>query len=549
MRVNLPVTHVENTFSDDVTLVTKTDLQGRITFVNHAFVEVSGYAEHELVGQPHNIVRHPDMPPEVFADMWRTLAAGKPWTGIVKNRCKNGDHYWVEANATPLREGDAVVGYVSVRSRTTEEEIRRCSGIYAAMREGRSTVVVREGVVVPRSRWVALRQRLNRSLAAQCYVALAFVCAGFLGLSLWGAWQPSGFDATLAGIGACAALAALLSGLWTIGRIIGPLRELQTALMCAASGDFSRSPRTRHTGEIAQLVPLVATMNRNLRRVLRSTRDAAAALEDGVKEIASGNSDLSTRTEQQASSLEQTASSMEELTSTVKQNADNARQANQLAAQASVVAVKGGEAVGQVVNTMTSINDASRRIVDITGVIDGIAFQTNILALNAAVEAARAGEQGRGFAVVASEVRSLAQRSAAAAKEIKTLIDDSVQRVHDGTRLVGAAGSTMEEIVAAVKRVTDIMTEIAAASGEQSSGIEQVNQAVVQMDETTQQNAALVEEVAAATDNLRAQAGRLTQAVSVFKLAVGEDIQRRRPVTATRPATAARPQPAYRRAA
>ena len=553
MRVNLPVTQVEKTFSDDVTLVTKTDLQGRITFVNHAFVEVSGYAEQELLGQPHNIVRHPDMPPEVFADMWRTLAGGKPWTGIVKNRCKNGDHYWVEANATPLRDGDTVVGFVSVRSRTTEERIRQSTAIYEAMREGRSKVVVREGTVMSRSRWAALRQRLDRSLAAQCHVALAAVCLSLLGLASWGAAQAPEFDLTLAGFGALAALAALLSGLWMIRRVIGPLREVQTALMCAASGDFSRTPRTMHSGEIAQLVPLIATMNRNLRRVLRSTRDAAGALEDGVKEIATGNSDLSMRTEQQASSLEETASSMEELTSTVKQNADNARQANQLAAQASAVALRGGEAVGQVVHTMTSINDASRRIVDIIGVIDGIAFQTNILALNAAVEAARAGEQGRGFAVVASEVRSLAQRSAAAAKEIKTLIDDSVERVDEGTRLVGAAGSTMDEIVTAVKRVTDIMGEIATASGEQSGGIEQVNQAVTQMDEVTQQNAALVEQVAAATENLRSQAGRLTQAVSVFKLAVGDDGQRRRQASGTAlRAAPARPQAkavAYRRAA
>jgi methyl-accepting chemotaxis protein len=239
-------------------------------------------------------------------------------------------------------------------------------------------------------------------------------------------------------------------------------------------------------------------------------------------QIAAGNADLSQRTEEQAASLEETASSMEELTSTVKQNADNARQANQLAAGASQVAVKGGAVVGQVVSTMSSINDSSKKIVDIISVIDGIAFQTNILALNAAVEAARAGEQGRGFAVVASEVRSLAQRSAAAAKEIKGLITDSVGKVEDGTRLVGEAGKTMDEIVTSVKRVTDIMAEIAAASQEQSSGIEQVNQAITQMDEVTQQNAALVEEAAAAAESLQEQAQSLTQAVSVFKLAQGE---------------------------
>jgi methyl-accepting chemotaxis protein len=238
-----------------------------------------------------------------------------------------------------------------------------------------------------------------------------------------------------------------------------------------------------------------------------------------AREIAAGNSDLSSRTEQQASSLEETASSMEELTSTVKQNADNSSQANTLAAGAAAVAVKGGKVVSDVVLTMNNINDSSKKIEDIISVIDGIAFQTNILALNAAVEAARAGEQGRGFAVVATEVRNLAQRSAAAAKEIKTLIGDSVGKVSEGTRLVDEAGRTMQEIVASVKRVTDIMADITAASREQSTGIEQVNQAIAQMDEVTQQNAALVEQAAAAAESMEEQSERLTAAVSVFRLA------------------------------
>jgi len=240
-------------------------------------------------------------------------------------------------------------------------------------------------------------------------------------------------------------------------------------------------------------------------------------------EISQGNSDLSMRTEEQASALEETAASMEELSSTVRQNAENARQGNQLAQNASTVAVRGGEVVGQVVDTMKGINDASRKIADIIGVIDGIAFQTNILALNAAVEAARAGEQGRGFAVVASEVRSLAGRSAEAAKEIKGLISDSVQRVEQGTVLVDQAGTTMAEVVAAIRRVTDIMGEISAASTEQSQGVAQVGEAVTQMDQATQQNAALVEESAAAAESLKLQAQQLVQAVAVFKLAQGAD--------------------------
>ncbi len=262
-------------------------------------------------------------------------------------------------------------------------------------------------------------------------------------------------------------------------------------------------------------------MQDNLAKIVREVRSSTNSIGAASEEIAHGTINLSQRTEEQVSSLEETASSMEELTSTVKQNADNACQANQLAAGASEVAMKGGAVVGQVVQTMSSINNSSKKIVDIIGVIDGIAFQTNILALNAAVEAARAGEQGRGFAVVATEVRTLAQRSATAAKEIKELISDSVAKVEDGSRLVDEAGATMDEIVNAVKRVTDIMSEISAASHEQSTGIEQVNQAVTQMHEVTQQNAALVEEAAAATESMKEQAQVLTKAVNAFKLSSG----------------------------
>ena len=260
---------------------------------------------------------------------------------------------------------------------------------------------------------------------------------------------------------------------------------------------------------MGQLLQALKDMNASLGNIVGEVRSTTDSISTAAQEIAAGNSDLSQRTEEQASSLEETASSMEELTSTVKQNAENAKQANQLAANASDIAVKGGQAVNEVVQTMGSISASSKKIMDIISVIEGIAFQTNILALNAAVEAARAGEQGRGFAVVAAEVRNLAQRSAAAAKEITALIGDSVDKVDIGSRQVDQAGATMNEIVSAVKRVTDIMAEIAAASNEQSSGIEQVNQAIIQMDEVTQQNAALVEEAAAAAEAMQEQARAL----------------------------------------
>ncbi|HEY8086008.1 MAG TPA: methyl-accepting chemotaxis protein [Methylophilaceae bacterium] len=298
----------------------------------------------------------------------------------------------------------------------------------------------------------------------------------------------------------------------------GVLKETKNVMMALADGDLTHTMEGHFEGEFAILRDAVMQSMTNLRDIVQQITEAVSLIGSASKEIAAGNTDLSSRTEEQAASLEETASSMEELSSTVKQNAENAKQANQLAADASNVAVRGGEVVNDVVHTMSAINDSSRKIVDIISVIDGIAFQTNILALNAAVEAARAGEQGRGFAVVASEVRNLAQRSAAAAKEIKQLISDSVEKVEGGTKLVEEAGKTMEEIVTSVKRVTDIMGEIASASAEQSSGIDQVNVAITQMDEVTQQNAALVEQAAAAATSLEEQAQGLSESVSVFKL-------------------------------
>ncbi|MET3115927.1 methyl-accepting chemotaxis protein [Undibacterium sp. GrIS 1.8] len=311
---------------------------------------------------------------------------------------------------------------------------------------------------------------------------------------------------------------------------------LQDALVIAkrvAAGELSYHQETSGSDEISELLNALKEMNDSLHRIVSEVRTGTDAIAIASAEISSGNADLSSRTETQAGALEETASSMEEITATVRHNADNARQANTLVVSASNFAVKGGKEVGQVVDTMTSIKESSRKIVDIIGVIDGIAFQTNILALNAAVEAARAGEQGRGFAVVASEVRNLAQRSAGAAKEIKTLIGDSVEKVNAGGKLVDAAGKTMDDIVKSVKQVADIMAEITAAGQEQSSGIEEVNRAITQMDEMTQQNAALVEQAAAAAESMEDQAATLAKTVSAFKLEQGIMPQRKTPVSAS----------------
>ena len=335
-------------------------------------------------------------------------------------------------------------------------------------------------------------------------------------------------------------LALLMGGVfaWLLTRsITRPIQQAVESTESISGGNLATNIVVQGKDETAHLLQALAGMQQNLARIVGNVRQGSESVATASSEIAQGNNDLSARTESQASALEQTAASMEELSSTVRQNADNAKQANQLAQSASKVAIKGGEVVTQAVDTMKGINDSSRKISDIISVIDGIAFQTNILALNAAVEAARAGEQGRGFAVVASEVRSLAGRSADAAKEIKTLINASVERVEQGTALVDQAGVTMSEVVSSIRRVTDIMGEISAASVEQSQGVAQVGEAVTQMDQATQQNAALVEEMAAAASSLRTQAEELVGTVAVFTLAPGE-----RNFTAHR--TTSRPRPA-----
>ena len=323
----------------------------------------------------------------------------------------------------------------------------------------------------------------------------------------------------LIALGVVAVLFGVACACFITRSITAPLKQALEVAERVAAGDLSSRIAATRQDEVGQLVNALGRMNANLATIVGQVRDGTATIAQASNEIASGNQDLSSRTEQQASSLEETAASMEELTSTVRQNSEHARRANQLAGDAAAVAGEGGRMVGEVVGTMGKIDASSQRIVDIIGVIDGIAFQTNILALNAAVEAARAGEQGRGFAVVASEVRNLAQRSATAAKEIKTLIDDSVEQVQAGTRQVGQAGATMQQIVDSIGQVTVIVSEIAAASEEQSAGIDQVNTAVVEMDRVTQQNAALVEQAAAAAASMREQAGQLAEVVGTFRLA------------------------------
>ncbi len=731
MRINNPTTENELVMQEGQTITTETNLKGIITQVNRDFVEISGFSRDELLKQNHNIVRHPDMPPEAFQDLWDTVKSGEPWVGVVKNRCKNGDFYWVEAHVTPTFENGRFTGYLSVRRKPSREQVEAADKFYAALRNG-SGRLSSKSWVPGLDRW--RQSKLFTRLAVQVTGLLAMIAAvAAAGL------PAAGSDKTLLliGVGGSVVLSANLLRWFHLqvlkphqeisdhlrelaeskfdGRIdvnradgIGKLmrrlkcmqvkigydvesakvreemmsrvhgaldnvnsnvmiadtdlnivymNEAATELFGAAETDirkdlpdfdasnlmgtcidiFNKNPahqrnllgnldkthsaelklggrmmkvianpvfnksgeklgavvewsdRTQElaieqevqsvvdsalrgdlTGRIGlenkdgffenlssgvnELVAVFEKITTDTVRVLGAMAEgnltetiredyqgsfgrlkddanatvakltevtgkiqtASGLVKRGADELSQGNADLSQRTEEQASSLEETASSMEEMTSTVKQNADNASEANQLAMSAREQAEKGGTVVSQAVEAMGKINASSKKIADIILVIDGIAFQTNLLALNASVEAARAGDQGRGFAVVASEVRNLAGRSATAAKEIKELIEDSGNKVDEGSRLVNESGDVLEEIVNGVKKVTDIVGEIAAASQEQSAGIEEVNKAILQLDELTQQNAALVEQTAAASESMGEQADDLNQMMTFF---------------------------------
>ncbi len=514
MRINTPVTDKQIIISDTETIVSTTDLQGNITYANPYFIEISGFTEEELIGAPQNLVRHPDMPVEAFADLWSTIKSGQPWSGLVKNRCKNGDYYWVLANVTPVVDNGQTTGYMSVRTKPTTDQVSAASALYRELKAGNPRqLAVRNGRAVANGMLGKLSALMSISLGQRIGITVTLLLAAMLAL-MFSSTRPLWLIAL-----SVLSIVALLHLCYVLySTVLGPLRQALRATQIMAGGDLTTDMSSERADEMGQLLRTLRQLRVNLHSIVGDVRRNAQQIGVATREIAAGNMNLSGRTESQASSLEETASSMEELASTVQQNMGNAEQATAMADDASAVAGKGGSVVAQVASTMSDISGSSKKIVDIIGIIEGIAFQTNILALNAAVEAARAGEQGRGFAVVAAEVRNLAQRSATAAKEIKELIDVSIGKVDSGVALAQQAGTTMQDIIASVHKVTNIMNEIASASREQSAGINQVNDAVTQMDEVTQQNAALVEEAAAAAGSLQEQTTVLVKALSVFKL-------------------------------
>jgi methyl-accepting chemotaxis protein len=557
------------------------DLKGNILAVNENFINVTGYTEKEIVGNHHSMFVDPTYKTsKEYKDFWDKLARGEADEGVYKRIGKNGAEVWLQASYNPILGLDGkpfkVVKYATDITKVQQKAadysgqlaaIDKVMGIIEFDLKGNILAVNEnfmnvtgyseneivgnhhsmfiDSVYKTSKEYKDFWDKLSRGEADRgAYKRLA---KGGKEVWLQASYNPI-FDASGRPFKVVKYATDITEQHRASEILEAAVEETQHVIESAMAGDLtSRVPLEGKSGAIASLCDGVNALMDKMTEVLLSVREAGETINTAAGEISTGNNDLSQRTEQQASSLEETASSMEQLSSTVKQNAENAKQANQLAAAASGVAVKGGQVVGDVVTTMSEINSSARKIEDIISVIDGIAFQTNILALNAAVEAARAGEQGRGFAVVAGEVRNLAQRSASAAKEIKELISDSVNKVQEGTRLVENAGSTMTEIVSSVQRVTDIMGEISAASSEQSSGIDQVNTAITSMDEVTQQNAALVEEAAAAAESLVDQAISLMEVVGNFKLKGAGAQQERRasnsPMRSSKPVAAAKSAP------
>jgi aerotaxis receptor len=544
MRTNLPVTQNEYRVPSGNTLVSTTDTKGRILYCNPMFIEVSGYSKEELLGQPHNLVRHPDMPEEAYRDMWQTIQSGRPWSAPVKNRRKNGDYYWVIANATPMLEDGQPIGYMSVRTEATREQIQQAEALYAAMRaekaRGRLVHTFKNGRLVKRTLLGRIREMLRFTLTTKIFLVILGVgIANTIITTL----MPTGIP--MAGLlNFLAKLPMLFVGLYYLrSEAVKPLAALIQISNRLAAGDLTQGVKVTRDDQMGDLQQALSQLSTNILSIVRDARQSTLEMQHGTQEIAQGNLDLSNRTEVQAGNLEKTATAMEEITGAVRQTASSAEEASRLATQVNGVAERSSAAVTELSSTMREIQTSSSRIGEITQVIDGIAFQTNILALNAAVEAARAGEQGRGFAVVATEVRVLAQRTSTAAKEIKQLIDESAAKVQQGQTRTDAVQTTLNETVSGIHKVSALVSEISTATNEQLTGISEINTAIAELDSITQQNAALVEEISASANALRGVAEQVTETVDVFRVESGKGkprdaVELRRAMRDTAPASA-----------
>ena len=499
------VTQNEYSLDDDTTLMSTTDVHSYITHANDTFVQVSGYQLDELTGQPHNLVRHPDMPKAAFADMWYTLQQGEPWSGIVKNRRKNGDHYWVRANAVPMVRHGQVTGYMSIRTKATAEEIAIVEPLYRALNDGSCKKRVHKGLVVGKG-WLGklpampLRWRVRSVMAALFAVLAATLVATSAG------WMPL----------VAAAVVMLLGTLLFEQQIVRPVENVARQALKVATGERNSVQHLNRSDELGLTLRAVGQLGLMCRWLINDVSSQVVSVRDGSDRLAQGNEDLNDRTRQTVANVQQTVATMNQMAASVQSNSETAAEVDKLSVAASSAATKGGNAMQTVVKTMDDIADSTQRIGSITSLINDIAFQTNILALNAAVEAARAGEQGKGFAVVAGEVRHLASRSASAANDIRKLIDASASKVQSGSDQVHAAGRTMDDIVEQVKNVTQLIAQISHATSEQATGLSELTRAVAELDSITQKNADLVEESAHISAMVKHRAGRLKDAVTVL---------------------------------
>ena len=499
------VTQNEYPLDDDTTLMSTTDLHSYMTHTNDTFVQVSGFTLQELLGQPHNIVRHPDMPKAAFADMWYTLQKGEPWSGIVKNRRKNGDHYWVRANAVPMVRNGQMTGYMSIRTRATEDEIAAVEPLYKALNEGRSKKRIHKGLVV-RKGWLGklpampLRWRVRSVMAVLFAVMAATLVA-----------SAAGWASLVA-----AAVVMLLGTLVFEQQIVRPVENVARQALRVATGERNSVQHLNRSDELGLMLRAVGQLGLMCRWLINDVSSQVVSVRDGSDRLAQGNEDLNDRTRQTVANVQQTVATMNQMAASVQSNSETAAEVDKLSMAASSAATQGGTVMQTVVKTMDDIADSTQRIGSITSLINDIAFQTNILALNAAVEAARAGEQGKGFAVVAGEVRHLASRSANAANDIRKLIDASASKVQSGADQVHAAGRTMDDIVEQVKNVTQLIAQISHSTSEQATGLTELTRAVAELDSITQKNADLVEESAQISAMVKHRAGRLEDAVTVL---------------------------------
>ncbi len=512
MRMNLPVTQQAYELPESALIVSTTDAQGRITHCNHTFVEASGYSYDELIGQPHNLVRHPDMPPEAFKDLWATIGRGRPWSGIVKNRRKNGDHYWVKAHVTAILENGKPVAYMSVRERPSAEEVRSAEALYAqvAAERARPTMRLHAGRV-RRVGWRDLPGRLHRlSLTSRLGAGITLLLASTLVCASLFANLPAALGVALAGG------AALMT--WFHRNMQRRLNEASRFAEQLACCNLTAGIEPVHPHPLGQLTRALLQIQLNLRAAIGDAREEVEGTGATTFEIAKGSQDLALRTEEQTEALRKTVETMQHIAGAVAQTARTAGDMTRQSDATAQAAGEGGAAMGRVSNAMHAVESASREVADIVQLIQGIAFQTNILALNAAVEAARAGDHGRGFAVVASEVRGLAGRSANAAKQVRDLITASVDQVADSSREMGGANTAIEHTVTEVQRVGALIRGITDAASAQAVDIAEINRSVTELDRMTQANATLVQQTASALDALQQRTETLKRTVQVFRL-------------------------------